>query len=948
MNARRLLLALVLAALAAAGHVEASDRYDPRLKFRTLSTPNFDIHFHQGEEILARRLARIAETAAKALERTLGRPRERVHVILVAQNDQSNGWATPFPFNVIEITAASPRGASIIGNTSNWLRIVFVHEYTHLLHLDRSRGLFSGLRRVFGRNPALMPNLFVPPWQIEGLATFEESAVTREGRVPAGDFRLILNRASAAKRFATLDEASHDRVDWPSGNTRYVYGAYFHQYLADTFGRDTLAQLADETAGRVPYFGSGAFKTVFNRSLGELWRDFEADAGRKAPPESPSSATRLTHHGFTVTDPVYAPNGRLFYSISNPHDFPSLMEWRADASPRRVTTRVGAGRSSAAASTIIFDQVEYIRSVGVQSDLFAADPDSGAVRRLTRGARAADPDLSPDGRTIVCTIQTADRRYLATLELDSPADPRYPATLAPDSPAAWPNALASQAGTHYASPRWSPDGSMIVAERRRDGAASDIVMIDPDTGVLRVVIATHVNGRRITPSWLPGGHVLFASARDGAPFEIYVTDTAGTFKRLMNAGVSAQSPVLSPDGQTLTFVGYTADGFDLFSMPWSEATWLPVSEDTIEPASTIEAVDPGAASDLADTPYRPWAMLRPRFWTPIIEPDGDDTAVGAATQGADALGRHAYAAGAAWSARGADWYAAYAYDRWRPRVFVNASGDTDPWLTGDIRTRELDAGFRVPFRTVRRTQSVFAAVHASSDRFRCETCSTPIDETVTRRALRGGYLLTTAREYGFSISPENGITTTLSTEWTPSASGSSGHATAAVADVRAYFPMTPRHAVVAVRGAAAASWGTDRAARVFGAGGSGPPPAGSSFGRDAIGLIRGFESDDAFGRRVAIANLDYRFPLAWIERGIGTAPVLLRALHGAVFADAGAAWNTWLTRQHRRASAGVELAADVVVGYAVPLTVASGVAWRHDPTGAARGAAWFVRVGRAF
>jgi len=95
-------------------------------------------------------------------------------------------------------------------------------------------------------------------------------------------------------------------------------------------------------------------------------------------------------------------------------------------------------------------------------------------------------------------------------------------------------------------------------------------------------------------------------------------------------------------------------------------------------------------------------------------------------------------------------------------------------------------------------------------------------------------------------------------------------------------------------------------------------------------------------------NADYRVPLAWVGRGVGTWPLFLRSVHGAVFADGGAAWSRRLTTRRTRASIGVELSADVVVGHALPLTFASGVAWRHDPTGAARGAAVFARAGRAF
>ena len=49
----------------------ASSRYDPRLRFRTISTPRFDIHFHQGEEAQARRLATLAERVAADLDKTL-------------------------------------------------------------------------------------------------------------------------------------------------------------------------------------------------------------------------------------------------------------------------------------------------------------------------------------------------------------------------------------------------------------------------------------------------------------------------------------------------------------------------------------------------------------------------------------------------------------------------------------------------------------------------------------------------------------------------------------------------------------------------------------------------------------------------------------------------------------------------------------------------------------
>jgi hypothetical protein len=924
----RLLLLVVLLTAWCGGRAGAADRYDPRLRFRTLVTPSFFIHYHQGAEGVARRLAEIAEATAVEMAPRLGRASGRVHVILVDQHDSSNGWATPFPYNVIEISAAAPRGGELIGNTSDWLRLVFVHEYTHILHLDRSRGLFGAGRRVFGRHPLAMPNVFTPSWQIEGIATHYESLDTGEGRVPAGDFRLLLDRASAAGRFASLDRASSDRIDWPSGNTPYLYGAYFHRYLAETYGEASLVRLADATAGRVPYLGSGAFDDVFGKPLGSLWADFEAHAAARAStPES--RATRLTDHGFVVSSPVHARDGRLFYAVSTPHAFPTIRELLPGGGSRAVTTRAGGGRLSWMASeSIVFDQLEFVRSVGLQSDLFAVEVNSGAVRRLTREARAADPDVSPADGTIAMTIQGPDRRALATL-----------------APGAEPTLLVSEPDTHFATPRWSPDGRTIAVERRMRGGLSRIVIVDAATRSVREIPGP--GGRSITPAWTPDGEsLLFASDADGA-FRIHRLDVGtGALTRLANAGAQSRSPAPSPDGDSLVFIGDTSSGYDLFELSMRDAVWEQVD------ASTPRSAGAGSATvidtPMAGQPYRPWGMMRPRFWTPIVEPDGDDLALGAGTAGADALGRHAYAAGATWSTRARpDWYAAYSYDRWRPTVVLTVADDTDPWRGGVARDVEVNLGASVAFRTTRRTQSLFAAAHVSADSFDCVACTPGVDTRVRRHALRGGWSFTSARRYGYSISREEGVAVTAAGEWAPRGLGSTGDSQAMVAEVRAFLPAAPRHGVVALRAAAAIASGDVTAAREFGAGGSGQS-GGLSFGRDAVGLVRGFDTDEVVGRRALVLNADYRLPLAWVERGVGTWPAFVRALHGAVFVDAGAAWSGALTRDRVRVSAGGEIASDLVFGYVVPLTIAGGVAWRHDPTRDRGGAAVFARVGAAF
>jgi dipeptidyl aminopeptidase/acylaminoacyl peptidase len=924
----------------------ALNRYDPRLRFRTISTARFDIYFHQDEEALAHRLAGFVEEVASQVDRRLGAPRGRIRVILVDQSDQSNGWATVFPYNLIELAAVSPATQSTIGNTADWLRLVFSHEYTHIVHLEQSRGWIGGLGRVFGRLPVLYPNAFLPEWQIEGIATYEESVVTGRGRVPSGDFRMILNGAAAAGRFASIDRAGGGVVGWPSGNAPYLYGAYFHEYLASRYGPESLARLAGETAGALPFFGSRAFRTVFGRSLGAIWRDFEADTIRRSESVTPPTrAVRRTAHGFIVSAPAFGAGGRLFYSVVNPHGFPAILELRADGSePRQVATRYLGERLAAAGGTLVFNQLEIVHDGGLQSDLYAVSMDGGETRRLTREARAADADVSPDGRTIVCTVQASGRRLLATLPIPARGQTGVPAP------------LVSEASTEFSTPRWSPDGRAIAAERRRLDGPSEIVIIDAATRDVRILVSSD-RARNAGPMWLPDGSaILFSSDREAGPFQIYAADIAtGAVRRLLGTGASAQFPALSPDGRQLMFVGYTADGYDLYSMPFDAPEWSSVQAGP--PArrsdSAAAAGDPGPVphrTGPADARYSPWSTLVPRYWAPVIDTREDDILLGASTSGFDALGRHAYFATGAWalSRNRPDWQAAYTYSRWWPTLFAAASDTVGGWRAGDVRSRELTAGALLPVRRVRWSGTAFAGLHASRDVFDCPLCEAPIGGTVSRSELQAGWMFSSAKAFGYSISPEEGAVVAVTSEVTRRSFGADGNAGAATGDVRGYFRLFPRHGVIAARAAGAASWGDRRLRRVFNAAGSGSQAAGFDFESGAIALLRGFDPSDLFGYHAVVANVDYRFPLAWPERGHGTLPVMLRNIHGAVFADVGNAWDAAFRRADLRRSFGAEISADTVLGYSFPLTLTAGAAWRSDPSGRRPGWAAFARAGRAF
>jgi hypothetical protein len=991
--ARRLIARLLTSALvllAAGSTPGAASVFDPAYRFRRVSTDHFIVFFHQGEDRLAGRLAVIAEDVWQKLRLPLGRtPPALTYVVLVDQTELANGFATPLPYNTIVVTAVWPAGSEFIGNTDDWLRLVLTHEFTHIVHLDRSEGWARFVRGVFGRVPLAFPNLFLTTWQIEGLATYEESAITGTGREHAGDFRAIVDEAARAGRLEPLDRINRGLTDWPGGGVVYAYGLGFHAYLAERFGADRFAVLADRDARMVPFTASRAFRRVYGRSLGDLWRDYEAGLRTPTAPGTEDTARRLTHHGFTVRGPRFAPTtcatcpAEVLYSVETPHEFPALYRLALDGSaPVRLTTRYLGSVAAADRNVIYFDQLELRRNTGLYSDLYALDRIGGGVTRLTSEARLLDPDLSPDGTTLVCVQDSPGRRDLVLTPVIRAASgsTRTPAGGGRTSGPAI-RTLISEPETQFNAPRWSPDGRTIAVERHVPGRQTEIVILDLATLAVRA-IASDASARFVTPAWRPDGQAIIAAADlDEGPFNLYeiAVDVAAAFatdqppqpprRRLTHTTGGASWPDVAPDGRKMVFVGYTVDGFDLFEMPYPAAA--PPVADALRPSTAgpdARATEESSrATPLARVDdYTPVPTLRPTSWSPIISGDRHQLRLGLATAGADVLGYHAYAFSATWLATrppevpapGAgtpDWQAYYQYARWRPIAWLSASTGTSFFAgpagqagrpsTVTLRERQVEAGILVPFQHVRVSQTVVSSLVRAVDDF------TLPDGLFSRNrtAWRGAWSVNSSHVYGYSISPENGVSIGVTGEVARRAFGSSADASVVTADGRVYVSPFVRHQVLAVRFGGGVSSGDPTVGRTFGLGGVDPNISTIDFGRNGISLLRGFASDTFAGSHVGLMNADYRWPVARPQRGHGTWPLFLHTVHAAVFADVGHAWTSTFHARDLKTSVGGELSVDVIAGYSFPFTAVVGAAWGRDGSRAVEpGGAAYVRVGRAF
>jgi hypothetical protein len=896
---RRLLLPLLLAATVA----DAASEYPPHYRWQTITTAHFFIHFHQGEEELSERAAAIAERVhARVLPLMRWTPRGRTHLILTDHVDVSNGSATPFPSNRIEIYVSAPGGdpESSLAYYDDWLELVITHEYTHILHLDQAHGLPRVLRNVLGRHALTFPNALSPLWMTEGLATFVESEATDAGRVKGTFVEMVLRTAAVEARWPTEAQASGLSPQWPGGSARYFFGSKFMAWLARRYGNEAIARYFNEHSGRlIPFLHNRTAEHVFGKELSELWEEWTAEQRtaygveyERLRASGLTPATRLTRLGYETQYPVLSPDGaRIAYAHRGPYERPTIRVWDV-AAARDVETHAVNTTSPLSWSpdgrSIAYADLELAGTFSLLSDLYVWDAGTRRERRITHGARLKHPAFTPDGRALLAVQSRTGRNAIVEVDLASGA---IRTLVAPSDDTQFSDIDVRE--DRFVVAEWK-EGRIDVVTYARDGRR----MVNLTESLPR---STNAGGRFTRD----GRSVVFSSDVTGVSNVFVVAVDGGGMRRLTNVYGGAFFPA-SLDGETLWFSEYHSEGFDLARASAGTFEITP----RLLPAAAAPHPDPLPVS-AERGPYSPLRSVLPRWWSPVV----GDGVFGVSTAGGDVLGFHSYAL----TLTNDGYSAVYVYDRLYPTVTVAAFRFDDEITDTYTDTQQrVQAQVSVPFRRFERQLSAYAGFvrdeHTSDDGF------VPGFFRGTLQGVRVGGVFNSARTFEFSVSPERGVTALLDYE---NLRGDASVQQTRV-DLRGYLPLPwSRSHVLAARVAGGQQSGDFILQRELRVGGAG---FGEFLGLDTRHFpVRGYETSTLRGTRAAIGSLEYRMPIWNIDRGPSVWPVYFQRLVGDVFVDAGTAWRTGTRRTI--ASAGAEVSLDLFLGYAAPLRLRSGVAY---------------------
>ena len=979
----------------------------PDERWRSLESAHFTVTFPEGMEALASKTAARAERAYELLATSLERTPGRTQILLTDHVDVSNGSATVAPYRRVTIFARPPVDGFALSYFDDWLELVLTHELAHVFHLEVGSGLSSILRGVFGSVPLkwpFFPQFTVPEWTVEGLATWYESHLTRQGRVRGSEHDMVLRTAVLEDRFEGIDEASGSSPAWPAGGRSYIYGSLFFEHLLEIHGPERVGEFVRGLGGQwVPYRINAAATRAFGVSFSGAWREWRQeytaevrtlarDLSALAPITEPA---RLTEGARNALYPQISPDGRdLLYAVSDGRSDVQLRVSAPDgtASERLARTNGLAPFCWLPDGSVVFAQLEYADRYHVWNELHRLSAD-GEVERITEGGRLDHPCATPDGRSAVAVQHGNGTSWLVEVDLVSGLVTRL---------------TEQDPNVHWAFPKVSPDGRWIAASRWVAGRVADVAVLDRRGKLLHEV--TKDRALDLAPTWSPDGDwLVWASDRSGIANLVSVpvdreTGETGPLRQVTNLLTGAAFPSVDPAGRWIYFSGYHADGWEIERIPFDPSSWVaPFPE---HPRFTNAAMEDRPETAASATPfpagaYSPLRTVFPHYWSPLVRAPvtagiGREilgTALGFTTSGEDVVGRHRFEAGAAFTLGTAemDGLLGYRYaGLGAPLVgvsagqFWDASGprvrSDDPererfWILE--RERELGAsltwpvpGFRLSANASFGGGLVWESRQLLDDRLEPASGVRVGDPSSRLGDLRASVSLSSTRGHAFSLGPEQGVSLFLRgrtrremdvVDTLRGRTGADRSFHEGAARLRAFHPFAgPGFSdhVLALQFSAGVAGGPGADAFHFdvgGASGQREPVTGFGLfgGSGYFFPVRGYPNGFRSGRHAWTLALEYRVPLFLVNRGRGLLPLHLDRVVGAFFFDAGNAWGPDLgsgdrafdnPRRETLASAGVEVSGRLLTFFRIPITLRTGLALPFQ----ADGVELYLRIGRSF
>ncbi len=852
------------------GQVPWSVFNHPEIKWYLLETPHFLVYFDKRKHTeVAKDVARIAEECYGPITKRLGHePGAKTHIIILDTDDYANGFADSTNQRIV--IWLTHMDISLRG-THRWLETVIPHEFTHIVHLDIMSGPPKRLVKVFG--PGFpRPSEFVPSWFIEGLA--QDTSEIEEGEFWDSHRDMILRSATLEDKLLTYDRMGVYGKNGLGNEMVYNQGYSLTKYLKRKHGEEGIASILEgkghnylSLERNMYYRVKDTPEWLYKEWRGDLEKKYKEETKDIVPDENVKD---LVCWGWCDRHPTFSPAKDKIAFVSNKgQDYEILNLYLLDLESKEYEC---LARDINPDPSFSYDGKKLVYSRNLlrwqgssYGDLYIIDwTRINKKRRLTRGMRAKEPHLSPDGKKVVFTKNEGGRTNICLLDLKTKKVTYL--TKAEDY-------------TQYFTPRFSPDGERILFSSFKDGQRDLYLMNSDGSGIISL---TNDRADDRDPSWSrEGKRIIFSSDKTGI-FNIYElnleTERVGQLTDVIGG---AFEPSYSWEGKGIAFSSYSAAGYDIKILEREETKDEKEKRGKGErekfPASFSNS-NPEEEKEYPIRKYRP--RIRPILWLPM--------GLGAMGYAQDVMGKHIFASAiSAAGDGGVSGYAYYLNRQFFPNILIAAydyslgytnysEGPNQDNLTDDYWERRrggiLGAGF--PLAAIGYLILDYEAYFV--DDIDTGRDILPPNLPDDGHVATWGVSLIHYRikpTLDMDINPQ-GRQIILSYALADESYGSDYNFNKYTLDWREYIPLYKRHTLaLRAMGGFCKGHNLDQGAFLLG----------------GMGNLRGYGDNSFRGDKMGFWSAEYRFPILE-DMGKKRSFFYLDRLYGMVFVDSGNAW----------------------------------------------------------
>jgi hypothetical protein len=644
---------IILLSLATVLHAQA-----PSDGWRTVTTAHFRVHYPRPYEAWSLRAASRLESVREAVVREVGfAPEQITDVVVENPFADANGITLPLLDTPRIVLFTEPPGPDIeIGDYSDWIDLLTVHEMTHLVHLLRPSR--NHTQRMLARFVPLDPITFDGPrWVIEGYATVVEGRLTGSGRPTSSIRAAILRRWAQGGRLPSYGQLDSNR-SFLGMSMAYLAGSAFLEWLEERGGPGSLRNLWARMTAKENRSFEQSFEGVFGDQPDRLYGRFLAELtdramaiDRAAAPQEGDLWQETTRRS---GDPAVSPDGKQIAIVVRPFGKPSkIVVWSTEAPVEeekqfheridRILRRdpediapvrsgplsrkplhslsapdggdLGTPRWTADGRSLIYTHRQPDRDGFLHHDLFRWTPERGTNERLTHLADVSDADPLPAGGEAIAVRNRFGYSQLVRVQLNS--GDVVPLT-------------EPSLDRVYTHPRVSADGSQ-VAFAMHDQSSWRLAIRAIGSGDERIV-PNEARSNVAMPEWSrTNPNELYATVLSGGFIDLHRFGADDSNVAITRTNGAAFSPAASPDGR-IFFMALERDGFVVRVIrPETPVSALPPIDRALAPALPPDAARaiPFAAGPLSMP--RPYGLGRQElFWIAggTYAPAGRTTEVG--------------------------------------------------------------------------------------------------------------------------------------------------------------------------------------------------------------------------------------------------------------------------------------------------------------------------------